>query len=291
MFPLGKMVKKHFICSVNPSEPSVHLDQPLTERRTFMKFKKNILKINVVMIMFQVMTPNFVSMFGVLLGLTAGALISNGNRITVLIGVCVYKMRDLADSLDGVLARGVGSAMLPTPGTWGYYIDGWCDIISETALIYSVGMIIFREKTKYFPLIPHDNNNSSHKPSKKPENIVTKFFAPLSISIWGLGVQSIVSAVGWNWTTTQLHVLLEAKDEGPSIGGLDIHTLAAPLCWLVVFLWRLLNPHMLTQALLVSLLLDRSGHWVVMTRYMVTVPIICLCVFSYLLVYQLSNMH
>merc|ERR1712198_810098 len=239
----------------------------------------------------KVMTPNFVSMFGVLLGLTAGALISNGNRITVLIGVCVYKMRDLADSLDGVLARGVGSAMLPTPGTWGYYIDGWCDIISETALIYSVGMIIFREKTKCFPLIPHDNNNSNHKPSKKPENIVTKFFAPLSISIWGLGVQSIVSAVGWNWTTTQLHVLLEAKDEGPSIGGLDIHTLAAPLCWLVVFLWRLVNPHMLTQALLVSLLLDRSGHWVVMTRYMVTVPIICLCVFSYLLVYQLSNMH
>ena len=93
-------------------------------------------------------------------------------------------------------------------------------------------------------MIPYDNNNSSQKPSNKQENLVTKFFAPLTLSIWGLGVQSIVSAVGWNWTTTQLHVLLEAND---TRGSLNIHTLATPLCWLVVFLWRLLNPHMLTQ--------------------------------------------
>ena len=28
------------------------------------------------------------------------------------------------------LARGVGHVMVPTPGTAGYYIDGWCDIAS-----------------------------------------------------------------------------------------------------------------------------------------------------------------
>ena len=39
------------------------------------------------------------------------------------------------------------------------------------------------------------------------------------------------------------------------------------VCGVVVFLWRLLNPHMLTQALLVSLIIDRQDQWVQMTRY------------------------
>ena len=32
-------------------------------------------------------------------------------------GVLCYKARDLADSLDGVVARGPGARALPTPGT------------------------------------------------------------------------------------------------------------------------------------------------------------------------------
>ena len=39
------------------------------------------------------------------------------------------------------------------------------------------------------------------------------------------------------------------------------------VCGVVVFLWRLLNPHMLTQALLVSLIIDKQDQWVQMTRY------------------------
>ena len=58
---------------------------------------------------------------------------------------------------------------------------------------------------------------------------------------------------------------------------------------MVVFLWRLLNPHMLTQALLVSLLLERHGQWVEMTKYVVTPPLLCLSAYSYLLVYTLRG--
>ena len=196
----------------------------------------------------------------------------------------LYKLRDLADSLDGVLARGAGVAMLPTPGTSGYYIDGWCDIISETALIYSVGAVILREKswlglrTSKTPLLSTGGLRAQ----------LTAIMAPLTINIWGLGAQSILAAVGWNWTTTQLHLLLEAGVTPSSHGhqGLD-----SPLSGLVVFLWRLLNPHMLTQALLVSLTLDRPGQWVEMTRLVVTLPLLATCLASYILVYSLRHQN
>ena len=224
-----------------------------------------------------VMSPNFVSFFGVAVGFSAAFLICQGLRWSVLAGVVVYKLRDLGDSLDGVLARGVGAAMLPTPGTSGYYIDGWCDIFSETALIYSVGVLIHRtDKIKMI---------TDRKSSKMVTRLVSRFFAPLSFSVWFLGVQSIISAVGWNWTTGQLHLLLENTEHHQ----VDTGQLATPLCWLVVFFWRILNPHMLTQALLVSLVLDRSNTWVQMTKYIVTIPLFSLCACSYLLVYNLKQ--
>ena len=46
---------------------------------------------------------------------------------------------------------------------------------------------------------------------------------------------------------------------------------------------------MLTQALLVSLLLDRPAQWVEMTKYVVTFPLLCLSVLSYLLVVSLQG--
>ena len=113
----------------------------------------------------------------------------------------MYKLRDLGDSLDGVLARGVGHVMVPTPGTSGYYIDGWCDIASETFLIYSVGFLIYKEKTK---LMMVKSDWLSRLPTP-----VSRFLAPLSPSVWCLGGQSILAAVGWNWTTTQHHMLLD----------------------------------------------------------------------------------
>ena len=186
------------------------------------------------------------------------------------LGVLTYKMRDLGDSLDGVLARGLGSSMVPTPGTAGYYLDGWCDILSETALIYSVGLLILKERNKH-QLVP----------SKASPSLLGRLVAPLSWQVWGLGLQSILSAVAWNWTTEQLHFILETQDN------ISPTQLAAPRAWMVVFLWRLLNPHMLTQALLVSLLLDKPCQWVEITKYVVSFPLLCLCAYSYLLVYTL----
>lgn len=235
-------------------------------------------------------SPNFVSVTGVVLGHISALLISRGGRLPVL-GVMTYKLRDLGDSLDGVLARGLGSAMVivcalmtlnrlsyhpqvPTPGTKGYYFDGWCDILSEALLIYSVAHLIHRERSKQHLV------SAMSRPS-----LLSKLCAPLRWEIWSLGLQGILSAVAWNWTTEQLHFILEANNS------VSPTQLAAPKAWMVVFLWRLLNPHMLTQALLVSLLLERPTQWVEMAKYVVSLPLLCLCAYSYLLVYTLKIEH
>ena len=168
--------------------------------------------------------------------------------------------------------------MVPTPGTPGYYLDGWCDILSETALIYSVGHLIHRERTKTQLLIS--------KASQASPSLISRLLAPLTSQVWGLGLQSILSAVAWNWTTEQLHFTLETQAEHSV--NVNTNYLASPTACMVVFLWRLLNPHMLTQALLVSLLLDRPAQWVEITKYVVTLPLLCLCVMSYILVYSLK---
>ena len=225
-------------------------------------------------------SPNTVSFSGVFIGLTAALLICQNCRLTTLAGVTLYKIRDLADSLDGVLARGAGVAMLPTPGTSGYYIDGWCDIISETALIYSVGVVILRDREKSWMGVRTSKTLLS---TSGLRSHLTTIMAPLTLNIWGLGLQSILAAVGWNWTTTQLHLLLEAP------GVPDHEGLHSSLAGLVVFLWRLLNPHMLTQALLVSLMIERPGQWVELTRMVVTLPLLVTCVASYILVYTIRH--
>ena len=132
-------------------------------------------------------------------------------------------MRDLGDSLDGVLARGLGRSMVPTPGTPGYYLDGWCDIISETALIYSVGHLIQRERTRAQLVV-----------SKVSQpGVTSRLLAPLTSQVWGLGLQSILSAVAWNWTTEQLHFILQTET-----GTDNTNYLATPTACMVVFLWR-----------------------------------------------------
>ena len=232
-------------------------------------------------------SPNTVSFSGVLIGITAALLICQNRRLATLAGVTLYKLRDLADSLDGVLARGAGVAMLPTPGTSGYYIDGWCDIISETALIYSVGVVILKDREKGW--LGVRTSASSLLTTSGLRSQLATLTAPLTMNIWGLGLQSILAAVGWNWTTSQLHLLLEAGVTPSHVQGPQ--GLATPLAGLVVILWRLLNPHMLTQALLVSLSLDRPGQWVELTRLVVTLPLLATCGASYILVYSLRHQH
>ena len=90
-----------------------------------------------------------VSLLGVVLGLLSAWLVSAGTRGRALLGaahsnplppsflqhhptyhpgVLAYKARDLADSLDGVVARGARARVVPTPGSKVMVVAGKMDV-------------------------------------------------------------------------------------------------------------------------------------------------------------------
>ena len=233
-------------------------------------------------------SPNFVSLLGVLFGLMSAWLVTKGTRSTILGAVFLYKIRDLCDALDGVLARGVGAIIVPTPGTTGYYVDGWCDVASDTALILATGYLLETTKNS-----PHQKVfNTPSKLGRWLDPIInhpfmSKILYPISMPIFFLGVQSILSAVFWNWTTTQLHILLETGSKG--VTEEQVTLFKSSTCWLVMFFWRLLNPHMLSQALLVSFLVDRYKQWVEQAIVVVSIPLIILCTASSIWIFVLQS--
>ena len=231
-------------------------------------------------------TPNFISFLGVGFGLLASWFVTWGSRSKIIFGVLLYKVRDLMDALDGVLARGVGAAIVPTPGTSGYYVDGWCDVASETALILATGYLLERARvSSHYKTVQQPTRLSNLLSPITHHPFIARLLAPISLPIVCLGIQSILSAICWNWTTTQLHILLETGHTQVT----QTQLFQSSACWLVMYFWRLLNPHMLSQALLVSLLVDRTKQWVEHARIVVTLPLVTLCTASLIWVFILTR--
>jgi len=234
-----------------------------------------------------VVTPNFISFLGVAFGLLSSWFISYGTRPKVLLGILLYKVRDLMDALDGVIARGVGAAVVPTPGTNGYYVDGWCDVASDTALLLATGYLLNRACSS-----PHHKMHHQHNKLRRlltpifNHQLLVKVFTVISLPIIVLAMQSLLSAICWNWTTTQLYLLLES--DNTSSKEKQTQLFQSTSCWLVMYFWRLLNPHSLSQALLVSLLVDRTKQWVEHARVVVSLPLVTLCLASWVWVYILG---
>jgi hypothetical protein len=84
----------------------------------------------------------------------------------------------------------------------------------------------------------------------------------------------VAASTGWNYTTQELSSLLEAP------GSERPEDLRRPSTLAVMFLWRLANPHMLSQAMLAAILLARTRQWLLLARRLLFLPIIATCALS-----------
>lgn len=220
------------------------------------------------------LTPNQVSYLGVVFGFVAAWLISSSIRIRTLLGVLAYKVRDLADSLDGVVFRGAGARVIPTPGSQGYYVDGWCDVASDVFLLIGVALLLTKqEKGRLYP--GKERERVSLLPEVDPEiRPERRFFRWIWIGAALLGIQAILASTGWNYTTHQLSSLLETP------GSERPHIFRSPPTLVVMYLWRLGNPHMLSQFLLAAITLDRVKQWLLFARGLLFIPLILTCLIS-----------
>lgn len=238
----------------------VYMELPLAE------FMERTLKLS------SLTTANQMSLLGVAFGLLAAYLISSGERGKIVAGVLAYKLRDMADSLDGVVARGAGVRLLPHPGSMGYYMDGWCDVASNVFLLIAVGIMLSR-KDSYMHLGGVTKEESFW-------SWLHTFWPWVSVSL--LGIQAVIASTGWNFTIQHLSILLES----PGMERLD--ELRHPVCIVIIYMWRLFNPLMLSQPLLVALLMGKTKVWVIFSRGFLFFPILATGLISWLFVTHLS---
>ena len=152
-------------------------------------------------------------------------------------------------------------------------MDGWCDIASNIFLLVAVGILLSKK----------DNNYMLLGGVSKEESFwswLHTFWPWVSVSM--LGIQAVVASTGWNYTIQHLSSLLES----PGMERLD--ELRHPVCIVIIYLWRLLNPLMLSQPLLAALLLGKTKVWVIFARGSLFLPILATGLISWLFVTHLS---
>ena len=152
----------------------------------------------------------------------------------------------------------------------GYYMDGWCDVASNLFLLVAVG-IMLSKKDNYEYL------------GNKEESL----WAQLNtlwpwVSVGLLGIQAVMASTGWNYTMQHLSVLLESP------GRERLDQLQRPASIVIIYLWRLFNPLMLSQPLLAALLVGKTKLWVRCARGVLFLPILTTSVVSWLFVDHLS---
>ena len=149
-------------------------------------------------------------------------------------------------------------------------MDGWCDVASNLFLLVAVG-IMLSKKDNYEYL------------GNKEESLWSQLNALWPwVSVGLLGIQAVMASTGWNYTMQHLSVLLESP------GKERLDQLQRPGSIVIIYLWRLFNPLMLSQPLLAALLVGKTKLWVRCARGVLFLPILTTSVVSWLFVDHLS---
>ena len=149
-------------------------------------------------------------------------------------------------------------------------MDGWCDVASNLFLLVAVG-IMLSKKDIYEYLGNKEESLWSQLNTLWPW-----------VSVGLLGIQAVMASTGWNYTMQHLSVLLESP------GKERLDQLQRPGSIVIIYLWRLFNPLMLSQPLLAALLVGKTKLWVRCARGVLFLPILTTSVVSWLFVDHLS---
>ena len=149
-------------------------------------------------------------------------------------------------------------------------MDGWCDVASNLFLLVAVGIMLSKK------------DNYEHL-SNKEESLWSQLNTLWPwVSVGLLGIQAVMASTGWNYTMQHLSVLLESP------GKERLDQLQRPGSIVIIYLWRLFNPLMLSQPLLAALLVGKTKLWVRCARGVLFLPILTTSVVSWLFVDYLS---
>lgn len=286
----------------------------------------------------RLVSANFVSVGHILVAAVSVKLLAHESLLVRRLGVVAFELRNLLDSLDGVIARAhaqqiqtshpTGLLINPEAGLssvhngnfWGYAIDGICDGVG--CILLMTGCLLFLQRHVHKRRIHHvvysplmvvlskgngahvsseegvdvatcallSNNNSKGwsdeseagipEVTTKCANCVLCSLRRLGAQIWtalvaGNGLpaflfllQLLLSSILWNKTILVYTDLLEG-------GRAPADQLHSPFLWLIIFLWRLVNPMNLTELLLVAIFFDKMQDFLCVVQYVGFLVLFC----------------
>ncbi|KAF7492194.1 Ceramide phosphoethanolamine synthase [Sarcoptes scabiei] len=247
---------------------NVYILQPFTER--FLELTKLPKRLPWI-------TANQISYLGVLFALIAARSILNQNLSLRRLGVLFFLTRQFLDDLDGYIARyrlGIDARkQISLPNSSGYLVDGICDAVGIILLVMASFLRTLQnrktimESTENFDLSPLLNKTKSNyqrilnrmKLSFKHLFFYHKRCSNAKIFLFHL-IEIGISSLLWNYFLIKFHLVMDPKIENgfQNRSLIQRKLFQSPMNLIIMWFWRCLNPHALTNYLLLSIWLNRT---------------------------------
>ena len=214
-------------------------------------------------------TPNMVSIFGCICGLIAARLFYYESYKLRLLGFVFFRIRDLADNLDGIVARQRAHELKMNikPGTFGFAMDGICDGIADVTVIIAVGIYLLRNNIQNTDNYKRLKDEESLEVKENPKNLWSKlknlqlqWFMPIvGKTILFACLFGICSGI-WNYFMYHYHLLFDTDLIAQSEFQQEIQlaVLKSPMMWLIIFIWRWINAVTMIEFFIIAILYNKA---------------------------------
>ncbi|XP_044589605.1 ceramide phosphoethanolamine synthase [Cotesia glomerata] len=234
------------------------------------------------------LSPNYLSFFHVFIAGLAGKLISNKSLSQRRIGVIVFQVRSWLDDVDGLVARKRKniSGEHSDVGSSGYYVDAICDSLGTVALIigiyyYLKSNFAARGRGEYVrlqPFVTSIENAPVGSCIVDKKKIRFNSVVPTILLFTGT---LIASSLAWNRYIDLYQNLLEGDYQVSAALSEDVFyhkqsdVIRNSFFLFITTAWKLINPHALTDYLLVSIFIDKLWGYLHSACWMTYVVIFC----------------
>ncbi|XP_011302751.1 ceramide phosphoethanolamine synthase [Fopius arisanus] len=221
-------------------------------------------------------SPNLISITHVFVAVCAGQLISRKSLMHRRFGVLAFQIRSWLDDLDGFVARKIHHVYgeHSDVGSTGYFVDAICDTLGTAALLIGIFIYLKNNMPKYSgymklePIVPVAGSQigSCVVQKKKIRHIRV---IPTILLITG---ELIISSALWNRYIDLYQNLLESDNLNLSMTQQELfnkqsEVLRQNSLLITTTLWRLINPHALTDYILAAIFIDRLWSYMHSIRW------------------------
>lgn len=245
-------------------------------------------------------SANGVSMIGLFCGLVAARLFMCENYKWRLLGFAFFRMRDLMDGLDGVVARAAANqkTMTINPNSWGFAVDGICDGIADVAVIIGTGIFLLKSvshSTESYQRLDTKSeaiNDPKATIWSRLKNLKMQWFMPIVLKVVQFAVTFGACSGLWNYFMYNYSILFDtdliAQTEHQQ--AIQLAILKSPIMWLVIFMWRWINAVTMIVFFSVAILYNKSDEFLNVMKQHGWLIVLTASVISYLhYIYALSN--